>query len=356
MRRKRRHVVRSRVLGSARVTVSILLGVALLAGGAAYGAYRYDASASDRILPGISVGGVDVGEMTRAEALVAVRQDARDVLDRRLTVRAGGETWHVTPGELGTRARVVAAVDQALAVSDQYAWPERVFHRLFDREVTSSFDVRFAYDRDEVARFVEGVADSVKVDPTDAAVDFVDGELVVSKPKEGQRVREEAATEALMDAVAGRAETVRFAMRTLRPDVTVNELGHTIVINLSELKLYLYEGVQLDRTYPVAAGQPAYPTPTGDFEIIDKAENPTWTNPDPEGWGAGMPEFIPGGPSNPLGTRALYLDAPGIRIHGTSADYSIGTFASHGCVRMHMSEVEELYEIVPVGTPVHIVA
>ncbi|HEX2030631.1 MAG TPA: L,D-transpeptidase, partial [Actinomycetota bacterium] len=98
-----------------------------------------------------------------------------------------------------------------------------------------------------------------------------------------------------------------------------------------------------------------YPTPQGEWTIINKAENPTWINPAPDGWGAGLPLSIPGGPSNPLGTRALYLDAPGIRIHGTADSGSVGTYASHGCVRMHRSDVEELYEIVPIGTAVHIV-
>ncbi|HEV2905802.1 MAG TPA: L,D-transpeptidase, partial [Actinomycetota bacterium] len=68
--------------------------------------------------------------------------------------------------------------------------------------------------------------------------------------------------------------------------------------------------------------------------------------------GASLPDMIPGGPSNPLGTRALYLDAPGIRIHGTSASYSIGSYASHGCIRMHIPDVEQLFEIVEVDTPV----
>jgi L,D-transpeptidase ErfK/SrfK len=68
-----------------------------------------------------------------------------------------------------------------------------------------------------------------------------------------------------------------------------------------------------------------------------------------------MPRSIPGGPNGPLGTRALYLDAPGIRIHGTPNPGSIGTYASHGCIRMLMSDVEELYEIVDVDTQVLII-
>jgi lipoprotein-anchoring transpeptidase ErfK/SrfK len=69
-----------------------------------------------------------------------------------------------------------------------------------------------------------------------------------------------------------------------------------------------------------------------------------------------MPPYIPPGPGNPLGTRALNLSAPGIRIHGTIKNYSIGTAASHGCMRMHMWDVEDLYPRVKVGTRVIIVA
>ena len=90
----------------------------------------------------------------------------------------------------------------------------------------------------------------------------------------------------------------------------------------------------------------------GEWTIIDKRENPTWTNPAPDTWGADLPASIPPGPGNPLGTRALYLNAPGIRIHGTYDVSSIGTHASHGCIRMLMSDVEEIYPLVPIGTRV----
>jgi lipoprotein-anchoring transpeptidase ErfK/SrfK len=79
---------------------------------------------------------------------------------------------------------------------------------------------------------------------------------------------------------------------------------------------------------------------------------PTWINPDPTGWGASMPAMIPPGPGNPLGVRAINWTAPGIRFHGTSATSSIGTAASHGCVRMYNEDVIELYDVVKVGTPI----
>ena len=65
-----------------------------------------------------------------------------------------------------------------------------------------------------------------------------------------------------------------------------------------------------------------------------------------------MPQTIPPGPANPLGLRALPLSAPGILIHGTPEDSSIGHWASHGCIRMHEADVLALYPLVPVGTKV----
>jgi lipoprotein-anchoring transpeptidase ErfK/SrfK len=357
MRKRRRHArtIGTRVLGSARVTVSVVLLVLLVAGGGAYAAYRYDAATGDRILPGVWIGGIDVGEMTRSEAIVALRDGAETRLGQEIEVVVGDRTWHVTPGELGTKARIKAAVDQALALNQEESWPARVWRRAVDSELDREFGLEYRYSERKVAGFVNTVAGAVAVSPSDASVDFVDGELVLKEPQEGRELRVRKAESALMQALTGPAPTVNFGVRTVEPTVTAKDLGYTIVVRLSDLKLYLYEGVDLVKTYPVAAGQPAYPTPTGQWTIINKAENPTWVNPAPDGWGANLPATVPGGPGNPLGTRALYLDAPGIRIHGTSDSSSIGTFASHGCVRMHMSDVEELYEIVPMGTPVHIV-
>jgi lipoprotein-anchoring transpeptidase ErfK/SrfK len=138
--------------------------------------------------------------------------------------------------------------------------------------------------------------------------------------------------------------------------VADNKLGETIIIRISQNKLYLYDGLKLKKTYRVATGQLGqYPTPMGHWEIINKRINPTWVNPAKDTWGRNEPDIIPPGPDNPLGTRALDLNAPGIRIHGTPADYSIGTYASHGCIRMHIPQSEELFGLVGVGTPVIIV-
>lgn len=126
-----------------------------------------------------------------------------------------------------------------------------------------------------------------------------------------------------------------------------------IKIDISERKLYLYDEGKLVKTFGVAVGRPRYPTPTGHYKIISKVYHPAWSPP-PSPWAAGL-EPVPPGPNNPLGTRWMGLSAPHVGIHGTPSDWSIGTAASHGCIRMHIPEAERLFELVYVGTPVDIV-
>lgn len=141
------------------------------------------------------------------------------------------------------------------------------------------------------------------------------------------------------------------------PVVTRETLKHllgSLRIDLSERKLYLYGGHgEVVKTYRVAVGMPKYPTPTGSFRIIVKEVNPTWNPPD-SAWAAGMGP-VPPGPGNPLGTRWMGLNSPGIGIHGTPTSSSIGTAASHGCIRMLIPQAEDLFGRVFVGTPVEIV-
>ena len=136
-----------------------------------------------------------------------------------------------------------------------------------------------------------------------------------------------------------------------RPELLARTAGKIVVIeHLFKLNLYL-DG-KLFKQYPVAVGQSAYPTPTGNYVITEKIENPTWTPPNSP-WAAGL-EAIPPGVNNPLGTRWIGTSAPLVGIHGTNEDWTIGSAASHGCIRMHIPDVEALYPHVTVGMPVEI--
>jgi lipoprotein-anchoring transpeptidase ErfK/SrfK len=125
-----------------------------------------------------------------------------------------------------------------------------------------------------------------------------------------------------------------------------------IVIVQHEHRLYFYLNGKLKKSYAVATGQPAWPTPNGQFSVVWMTMNPTWTPPDSP-WAAGAKPVAPG-PNNPVGMRWIGTSASGVGIHGvpSSEDWSIGTYASHGCIRMYEWDVEELYSWVTVGMPV----
>ena len=131
---------------------------------------------------------------------------------------------------------------------------------------------------------------------------------------------------------------------------TLRKMVGRIDISLNRRTLTLYRDGRPFKTFRVAIGMPAYPTPTGNFRIVNMQKNPTWLPPDSP-WAKGLGP-VPPGPGNPLGTRWIGTSAPAVGIHGSPASWSIGSAASHGCLRMHIPDVEELYEKVNVGMPV----
>jgi hypothetical protein len=132
--------------------------------------------------------------------------------------------------------------------------------------------------------------------------------------------------------------------------LTLAALGPRILVNLARFELILDRpGFPLKR-YPIACGSADWPTPTGRFVIYEKVQDPSWIPPDSP-W-AKEAKTIPPGPDNPLGTRWIGLNWGNVGIHGTNADWSIGSASSHGCLRMYLSDVEELYDLVKPDMPV----
>src|SRR5438552_507722 len=115
-------------------------------------------------------------------------------------------------------------------------------------------------------------------------------------------------------------------------------------------KLRLFRALRLVRTYPVAVGRVGYATPPGLRHVLSKQRNPSWTAPNaPWAYPYQGQTFPPGDPRNPLREWFIAL-GDGIGIHGTSEEWSVGTSASHGCLRMHASDIDNLAPLVPIGT------
>jgi lipoprotein-anchoring transpeptidase ErfK/SrfK len=326
----------------------LLIGVA----GISYAGYDFSKKYEGKILPGAAVAGVDIGGMTRDEALKAVQEAIRPQLTRELTVTWGEKSWTVTPKELGARSDARSAVDTAVSVSDDTTFVEKTRMRLLGDDLGFNRDVAIKYPRKGALGFVQGLASALDREPRDAEIDYSSGWVEVIKEQEGRTVRVNRSVKDLKAALAGGQSTVDLTVSTVAPTVTRDAYKQVLLVRIGENKLYYYENGKIKREWIVATGLPEFPTPTGEYEITEKRYMPTWVNPSPDGWGADMPTSIPPGPSNPLGLRALNWSAAAIRFHGTTATYSLGYNASHGCVRMSNEDVIELYDLIEVGTPI----
>ncbi len=330
--------------------------VVLLAAGASFflfkGTQDYFSAYRGRILPGASVAGVDLSGMSPQEALQAVRAEISPKLDRRITVSFKDRSWQATPKELGASSNARSAVRRAVAAGASLSFAEQARMRWLGEEFHFKAPVSISYPKAEAREKIEAVAKEVDRKPVDASLDYSSGFVKIRPDREGVQVLVGKSHEDLVHAIRNGSDNVRLTVDTQKPATTAAAYDDVLLVRIGENRLYHYEDGKVVDTYTVATGLPAFPTPTGVFEVTEKRYMPTWINPDPTGWGASMPESIGPGPSNPLGTRALNWSASGIRFHGTLATSSLGTQASHGCVRMAMSDVEYLYEKVDVGTPI----
>jgi len=130
-----------------------------------------------------------------------------------------------------------------------------------------------------------------------------------------------------------------------------------VVINLTEMRLYYFTNPDGDpETHPIGIGQEGKVTPLGTTTIVRKVANPTWYPPPSiRAEKPGLPAVVAPGPDNPMGSHALYLGIPLVRIHGTNQPFAVGRRVTHGCIRLYPEDIKRMYEIVPIGTQLTVV-
>jgi lipoprotein-anchoring transpeptidase ErfK/SrfK len=147
------------------------------------------------------------------------------------------------------------------------------------------------------------------------------------------------------------AKLVRVTPRIRTRELT-KAYPSIVTIDRDHFRLRLFKRLKFVKGYGVAVGQPAYPTPAGLFAIQSKQVNPTWTAPNSPWAGEMAGQQVAGGaPDNPLKARWMGVNGA-VGIHGTGQPWSIGTRASHGCIRMTVPDVIDLFRRVSIGTPV----
>ena len=305
------------------ITVLVLAALAPVLSG--------DAAPPVLIAPGVTLAGMPVGGMSNEQAQAALLP----AFAKPVRLVYGDRRWRIVPARFGAKVTISEGVAEALRAPT-------------DSAVALTSEV----DEHEVRTFVRALDKRVSFPAKDA-------ELKGLKELRPQFTTDRAGVQVLRQLTAQRIvralqspqiRRIRVATKVVEPERTVLKFGPVIVIRRGANELRYYQGAKLVQKFGVATGQAIYPTPTGTFSIVDMQLNPWWRPPDSD-WAKGL-KPIPPGPGNPLGTRWMGLSAPGVGIHGTPDDTSIGYSASHGCIRMHIPDAEWLFHHVKLGTPV----
>ncbi len=161
--------------------------------------------------------------------------------------------------------------------------------------------------------------------------------------------------------IPGEGTPVILPTRYILPDAP----REGIVLNLPEMRLYYYPTPRPGErpiviTHPVSVGRMDWETPLGRMQVVAKQVDPPWYPPasiraEHAARGDILPAVVPPGPDNPLGRYAMRLTRPSYLIHGTNRPEGVGMRVTHGCIRMYPDDIERLFPLVPIGTPVHII-
>jgi lipoprotein-anchoring transpeptidase ErfK/SrfK len=326
----------------------------------AVGVYAIDSAQEDKIADGVTVAGVDVGGMSAAQARRAVAQQVGEPRQRTLSVRYGKRSFELSAADAGVHTDVDGMVAAAVEKSREGNILSRVTRSVTGGKVKADIPVRVTYDQESVDRLVRRVEHSVERPAKNATVDFSGTGVAKVPGTHGIAVRTVALRKAVGDEIVhptpGRV--VKAHVKKTKPKVGVDDLAKeypvVVTVNRGGFQLRVYRKLKLERTYPIAVGQVGLETPAGLYHVQNKAVDPAWHVPDSPWAGRLAGQVIPGGaPNNPLKARWLGI-FDGAGIHGTDAVGSLGSAASHGCIRMAIPDVIRVYDEVPVGAPVYI--
>ncbi|MEA2229536.1 MAG: hypothetical protein QOF04_3166 [Solirubrobacteraceae bacterium] len=295
-----------------------------------------------RIAPGVTAAGVDLSNLTVAEAAVRLDQTYATALTPDLVLGAAGRPWPLTMAEAKLKLDSVRTAKRAL----------------YAKAGTTAVPPAIVFSRAAVRDFVTRVAGEVHKPARNAAIRITVRHIFRTRARPGRALPIAETRKAIEAALADPAvrRTVHQPLVRVSPTVTYKNLAQVyntvLTIDRPSFKLRLFKGLKFSRSYGIAVGMAGLETPAGRYAIQNKQVNPAWHVPNSAWAGSLAGQVIPGGaPNNPLKARWMGI-ANGVGIHGTAESWSIGTRASHGCIRMHVNDVVDLFRRVPVGTPV----
>lgn len=346
---------------SSRARVLLLIaGAFLVVAAVCVGILGWNASAAgDRIPNGITIAGVDVGGLTATEARAKLRRTVGTAAMRPLRVTLDGRTFELKARDARVAVAFDGAIERALTRGEEGSFLTRGWRALTGAEIDGDEPVRVVFDRKAVGAFVDRIARAVDRPAVDASLALSVDAVTVNESQEGRRLAHpERLRRQLLRALQRPRDERSFRARTavVKPQTTTEQVwaaNETVVtVSKAEKTVRVFVRGELTKSYQVAIGSPDYPTPEGRFAVQTMQVNPPWNVPNSEWAGDLAGKTIPGGaPNNPLKERWIGFDGA-VGFHGTADLGSIGSEASHGCVRMRPADVIDLYDRVRIGTTV----
>jgi lipoprotein-anchoring transpeptidase ErfK/SrfK len=339
------------------ISLAVALGV-LLCGSVAV--YAYDSSRDDLIADGVRVAGIDVGGMRAGEARRTLEREVGAPLERSVIVDYHGRQFRLSARQARITADVGGMVAEAIDKSRDGNLITRTARGLTGGDVDADVDPKVTYSQVAVDGLVKRVARALNQPAQDAHVEPSGGGINQVPGRNGVAVR----TGALREDIAAELvqpegdRAVKVRTKLTKPKVTTGQLADRypqfITISREGFQLRFYKRLRLAKKYTIAVGQVGFDTPAGLYHVQNKGVNVAWSVPNSAWAGKLAGKVIPGGsPENPIKARWMGI-FNGAGIHGTDSVGSLGHAASHGCIRMAIPDVIELYPHVPVGTPVYI--
>ena len=347
---RKRALARPHFRRGPKIVAIVIFCIAAILGAASAWAIQYDNRTISVLPTDTVVGGVHVGGLRYQAAVDKVRAQLEAPLHQPIHVDADGFQADTTAWDMGLQIDVPTAVSKAMAPNHDGNVYERAWRR-FRGSDHRNIALKADWKGGLSTPLLDQAKKAVAIAPKNARLDTSGGFLKVSPDSEGRALDIDRAKTILNDGVKNGDKKIHLPVVHPKATVTQDAFATVILVRTGENRLYLYKNGQVSRTYDVATGRPEFPTPTGQYRVVSKQTNPVWINPHSD-WSKNMPERIESGPSNPLGTHALALSASGILIHETPDVGSIGTSASHGCIRMRGGDELDLFNQVPSGTTV----
>jgi lipoprotein-anchoring transpeptidase ErfK/SrfK len=350
--------MRSRLNRSHKVAIAVvalvIMGLLL-----AVGVWAYDDAQKDQIAPGVKIGGVDVGGRSADSARKIIKREVVAPLKQPVVVTYDGKSYTLSADQLRPSADIDGMVQEAIDRSRQGNILDRVSRYASGGEVNANLNTRVKYDKGAVKDFVNHLADEIDQDAVDATVVPNGSRLAKRAGEAGQALEKGQMTQQINAAAQspGRDQAVHAIVKTTKPEVTTKDLPGAypryVFIDRGSYTLRFYDHLKLVKSYSIAVGQQGLETPAGLYHALDKQVNPSWHVPNSAWAGSLAGQVIPPGPADPLKARWIGI-FDGAGIHGTDDIGSLGSAASHGCVRMSIPDVIDLYDRVEVGDPIYI--